>query len=108
MPFVLLLAWNAGGFLSLINVPAGDKAVQYAATSLYLSLAAVIFGCLLAEHTMPRLVTLRTAYVLTAVLTAILGICGYFSAFPHAHDWFAPGDRALGGFKDPNVFGPIS
>ena len=105
--FVLLLAWNAGGFLSLLNVPTGDKAVQYAATSLYLSLAAVIFGCLLAERTMPRLVTLRTAYVLTAVLTAILGICGYFSAFPHAHDWFAPGDRALGGFKDPNVFGPF-
>ena len=36
-----------------------------------------------------------------------LGICGYFSAFPHAHDLFAPGDRALGGFKDPNVFGPF-
>ena len=69
--FVLLLVWNAGGFLSLLNVPTGDKAVQYAATSLYLSLAAVIFACLLAEHTMPRLVTLRTAYVLTAVLTAI-------------------------------------
>jgi len=26
--FVLLLAWNAGGFLSLLNVPTGDKAVR--------------------------------------------------------------------------------
>ena len=29
------------------------------------------------------------------------------ACFPHAHDLFATNDRALGAFKDPNVFGPF-
>ena len=105
--FLLLLMWNAGGLLSLLNVPEQAKTVQYAGTSLYLSLAAVLFACLFAERTMPRLAAMRAAYVLTAVVVAFLGICGYFNAFPHAEQWFAPGNRALGLFKDPNVFGPF-
>lgn len=105
--FLLLLAWNVGGLLSLLNVPGHEKTAQYAATSVYLSLAAVLFAAMLAEHTMPRLVTLRSAYVLTATTVSIVGICGYFNAFPHAEEWFAPGNRALGAFKDPNVFGPF-
>jgi len=105
--FLLLLLWNIGGLLSLLNVPGHEKTVQYAATSIYLSLAAVLFAAMLSENTMPRLATLRSAYVFTATLVAIAGICGYFNAFPHAEAWFAPGNRALGGFKDPNVFGPF-
>jgi hypothetical protein len=54
-----------------------------------------------------RLTTMRSAYVLTAFLVAIAGICGYLSVFPDAHHLFAPKDRALGAFKDPNVFGPF-
>ncbi len=56
---------------------------------------------------MTRLSAMRSAYVLTAFLIATAGICGYLSAFPGAHDLFAPNDRALGAFKDPNVFGPF-
>jgi hypothetical protein len=56
---------------------------------------------------MSRLAAIRTAYVLTAVIVSIAGICGYFRAFPGAEDLFAPGGRALGFFKDPNVFGPF-
>jgi O-antigen ligase len=40
------------------------------------------------------------------VLVSLAGIAGYFHAFPGAHALFAPADRALGAFKDPNVFGP--
>jgi hypothetical protein len=56
---------------------------------------------------MPRLAALRAAYILAAVLAALAGIAGYFSLFPHAHDLFTEYDRALGLFKDPNVFGPF-
>ena len=56
---------------------------------------------------MARIVTVRSAYVLTATVISLAGIAGYFSLFPHAHDLFAKYDRALGAFKDPNVFGPF-
>jgi hypothetical protein len=81
--------------------------MQYAGTSIYLAVAAVLFASLFAHNTMPRLATVRTAYVLTATLISLAGIAGYFHLFPGAHDLFATNDRALGGFKDPNVFGPF-
>lgn len=104
---VLLLLFNAGGLLSLLNVPTKDQTVQYAATSLYLALAAMTFACLLADNTMPRLETVTKAYVLSAVVAAIAGICGYFHAFPGAGDLFLLYGRAQGTFKDPNVYAPF-
>jgi len=106
VPFLLLLVWNVAGLLSLMNVPAEEKAIQYAGTSFYLAIAALLFACLFANNTMPRLAAMRSAYVLTATVISLAGIAGYFSAFPHAHDMFSTYDRALGAFKDPNVFGP--
>ena len=105
--FILLLAWNAGGLMSLLNVPGEMKTVQYAATSVYLAVAALIFACLLAENTLARISTLRAAYVLTATLVAAMGTIGYLRLFPGAGDLFAITGRAQGLFKDPNVFGPF-
>ena len=105
--FLLLLAWNIGGLLSLFNVPGQEQTIQFGFTSLYLALAAVLFAALFAHNTMARIVAVRSAYVLTATVISLVGIAGYFSLFPHAHDLFATNDRALGGFKDPNVFGPF-
>ena len=104
---LLLLIWNVAGLLSLLNVPGREQTAQYAATSFYLALAAVMYAGLFARNTMPRIVAVRAAYVLTATLVSFAGIAGYLNLFPHAHDLFAPGDRALGAFKDPNVFGPF-
>ncbi|MGH6684208.1 MAG: O-antigen ligase family protein [Pseudolabrys sp.] len=105
--FLLLLIFNVAGLLSLLNVPGREQTVQYAGTSVYLALAAVLFASLFAHNTMPRIVTVRAAYVLTATVVSLAGIAGYFNLFPHAHDLFATYDRALGAFKDPNVFGPF-
>jgi hypothetical protein len=105
--FLLLLFWNIGGMLSLLNVVDQEKTVQFAATSIYLALAAVLWACLLAENTMMRLATLRAAYVLTAVFAALTGVAGYFHAFPGANDILTMGDRARGLFKDPNVYAPF-
>ena len=107
VPFLLLLVWNVAGMLSLMNVPTEEKAIQYAGTSVYLAVAALTFACLFAHNTMPRLATMRVAYVLTATVISLAGIAGYLSLFPHAHELFATYDRALGAFKDPNVFGPF-
>jgi hypothetical protein len=107
VPFMLLLMWNVGGLFSLMNVPGQEKTIQFAATSVYLAIAAVMWACIFSENTMARLAAMRSAYILTAVLVASAGIAGYLNAFPHAHALFAPADRALGAFKDPNVYGPF-
>ena len=87
--FLLLLIWNVAGLLSLLNVPGQEQTVQYAGTSIYLAVAAMLFASLFAHNTMPRLATMRTAYVLTATLVALAGIAGYFSLSRDAHDLFA-------------------
>ena len=82
--------------------------MQYAATSIYLAMAAVLFASLFAHNTMPRIVTVRAAYVLTATRHLARRHRRLFQPVSrHAHDLFATDDRALGAFKDPNVFGPF-
>jgi O-antigen ligase len=105
--FFLLLLWNVGGILSLMNVPGREKNIQFVATSIYLALAAVMWACIFAENTMARLAAMRSAYILTAVIVAAAGIVGYLNVIPYAHKLFAPEGRALGFFKDPNVYGPF-
>lgn len=105
--FLFLLIWNVSGLMSLLNVVGEEKTTQYAATSLYLAVAALIWACLFAENTMMRLAVLRKAYILTATIGALAGISGYLRAFPHAFELFAHDGRALGMFKDPNVYAPF-
>ena len=107
VPLLLLLLWNVAGLMALLSVVAEDKTIQYAATSVYLAIAALLFACLFAQHTMPRLATMRAAYILTAVLASLAGIAGYFHLFPGAYERFTMEGRVLGGFKDPNVFSPF-
>jgi len=105
--FLLLLIFNVAGLLSLLNVPGQEMTVQFSITSIYLGVAAMLFAALFADNTMARIVTVRAAYVMTATVIALAGIAGYFDMFPHAHELFATNDRALGAFKDPNVYGPF-
>lgn len=106
MLVLCLVIWDVSGLISLINVLDIDKTVQYAATSVYLAIAAIIFACLFSDNTLQRLTTMRIAYVITAVCVSLAGIAGYFHAFPGSQI-FAPTGRALGAFKDPNVFSPF-
>jgi hypothetical protein len=105
--FMLLVIFDTAGLLSLLNVVGEERTIQYAATSVYLAIAAIVWACLLGENTVARMATLRSAYILTAVVAAIIGMLGYFHAFPGAEELLAPGDRARGLFKDPNVYAPF-
>jgi hypothetical protein len=107
LPLLLLVLWNVAGMMSLLNVVSEEKTIQYTGTSIYLAIAAILFACIFAQNTMPRLTTMRIAYLITAVLAALAGISGYFNLFPGAAQLFAPFGRALGPFKDANVFGPF-
>ncbi len=60
---------------------------------------------LFADNTMARMSPMRSAYILTAAIIALCGAAGYFKV-PGA-GMFVRYDRALGAFKDPNVYGPF-
>ena len=107
VPLMLLVIWNFAGIMALIPVIGEEKTIQYTGTSIYLAIAAILFACLFSSNTMPRLKTMRIAYTLSAIMVALAGISGYFNLFPGAEQLFAPFGRALGSFKDPNVFGPF-
>lgn len=105
LPLVLLLLWNVAGTIALSNSLGQPNAIQSAAIAWYLAIAGMIFACLFADNTLKRMDVLRSAYVATAVVAALIGIAGYFHLTPG--ELFTLSGRAMGAFKDPNVFGPF-
>jgi O-antigen ligase len=102
---VLLVLFNVGGLISLTQMSDLYNAPVYLAVSLFLTATAVFFAAV--TEAQPRLFRLIfLAWVAAAVLTALVGVLGYFHAFPGA-EMFTRYDRAAGVFEDPNVFGPF-
>ncbi|TIX38938.1 MAG: hypothetical protein E5V36_20750, partial [Mesorhizobium sp.] len=102
---VLLVIMNIGGMISMTQMSDLAGTPLYLAVSLFLALTAVFFASVTAVQ--PSLYrVIFVAYVVSAVLTSLVGIAGYFHAFPGA-EIFTKYDRAAGAFQDPNVFGPF-
>ncbi|PDT40345.1 MULTISPECIES: O-antigen ligase family protein [Sinorhizobium] len=101
----LLVLFMVGGMLSLTVMTELATAPMYMAVSGFLALTAVFFAAIIEDHHQ-RLRLIFNAWVSAAVLTALLGILGYFGAIPGAAN-FTLYDRAKGAFQDPNVFGPF-
>ncbi|MGR6466046.1 O-antigen ligase family protein [Rhizobium sp. PAMB 3182] len=101
----LLLVFNVGGMLSLTVMDDLDVGPMYIAVSTFLALTAIFYAAII-EARPARLVLIFNAWTLAAVITSMLGILGYFHAFPGA-EVFTRYDRAMGAFQDPNVFGPF-
>ena len=100
-----MLVFMAGGFLSITQMEKIGDAPIYLAVTLFLCLSAV-FLCAIIDEDHRRLKLIFNAWTAAAVTTAMLGILGYFKAFPGA-EIFTRYDRAMGAFQDPNVFGPF-
>ncbi|WP_457936444.1 O-antigen ligase family protein [Mesorhizobium sp. 10J20-29] len=105
MPLVtLLVLFNIGGMIAMTQMADLMDTPLYLAVSLFLALTAVFFAAVTeAQPGLYRLIF--NAWVCSAVVTATLGIAGYFGVFPGA-EIFTKFDRAAGAFQDPNVFGP--
>ena len=102
---VLLVTMNIGGMISMTQMADLANTPLYLAVSLFLAFTAVFFASVTAvQPSLYRLIFF--AYVVSAVITSLLGISGYFHAFPGA-EMFTKYDRAAGAFQDPNVFGPF-
>ena len=102
---VLLLLFNAGGLVSLTQMVDLKEGPLYVAVSTFLALSAVFFAAVI-EADGRRLKLIFRWYTWAALATGMIGILGYFNAFPGAHT-FTLYERAKGAFQDPNVFGPF-
>ncbi len=108
LPLILFLVlWNIGGLIALMPVAHKDKTVQFAAVSVFLAVTAFVYACVFTQDCVRRLALVSSAYIFAGTVVAVLGIVGYFEAFPGAGKMFLEAGRAKGTFKDPNVFGPF-
>ncbi|TCU36618.1 O-antigen ligase family protein [Rhizobium azibense] len=105
MLLTLLVTFNVGGMLSLTQMKDLTGGPMYVAVSTFLALTSVFYAAII-EDSAKRLPLIFNAWVFAAVITSLLGILGYFHAFPGA-EVFTLYDRAKGAFQDPNVFGPF-
>ena len=105
IPLILyLLLYNLGAFLSYLQVIDDSKAMMFVVTSTYMSASAIFFACYIAHDPVRRMAIVKNGWVIGAVLASLLGILGYFN-IAGSGGMFSRYDRALSGFKDPNVFG---
>ncbi len=102
---LLLVVFNIGGMISMTQMDDLASTPLYIAVSLFLAFTAVFFAAVV-EARPSLLRTIFAAYVIAAVGTSMLGVLGYFHAFPGA-EIFTKFERAAGAFQDPNVFGPF-
>jgi O-antigen ligase len=101
----LLVTFIIGGMISMLTMDELYDTPFYLAVSAFLCLTAVFFASII-EDDQRRLGLIFRAYVAGALITAMLGILGYFGAIPNG-EIFTRYDRAMGAFQDPNVFGPF-
>jgi O-antigen ligase len=101
----ILVVFNIGGAISIGQMPDLKSAPMYIAVSLFLAFTAVFFAAIVNSN-QRILPVIFNAYILAAICTSLLGILGYFEAFPGA-EVFTRYGRAMGAFQDPNVFGPF-
>ncbi len=101
----LISGFNLGGVIAMTQLGDLHETPLYLAVSFFLGLTSVFFAAVIERR--PELLTIAfKAWVLSAVLTSMAGIAGYFGVVPGA-EIFTRYGRAAGVFEDPNVFGPF-
>jgi hypothetical protein len=108
-PLIVALAiYDAGGLLSLVPFVDESESVTFIAITIYITLTTLFFAAVVAASPNERMETIRSGYIVAGLIAAALGILGYFNV-AGTGDYFTLYDnsRAMGPFKDPNVFGPF-
>lgn len=105
MPLLILFTlFNFGGIVSSFMIEDYMRGLIYVAVSYFLALTSVFFAVLIKDD-MGRLRLIFRAYVVSAVITSMLGIIGYFGI--GGFEMFTRYSRAMGAFQDPNVYAPF-
>lgn len=101
---LLLILLNVGYALSLIGLGGKSESTIWVVTSVFLSLTAVFYAAVLQTNTEARLRWLMRGYIFAAIVVSILAVGGYFGLLGGLSARFVLYSRAVGTFKDPNVF----
>ncbi len=99
----LLILYNLGGGMSLMQVADESRAIWFIAISFYMAVMGVFVAAVFSEDTERRLALMKQGYVFAGVIASITGLMGYFD-IAGTFDLFTRYGRAMGTFKDPNVF----
>jgi len=102
----LLMFCNIGFVTSLIPVIALDDTAKWTVVSCFLSVTTLFYAIALVEDTERRVDILLQGYIVSAVVTSIIGVLAYFKLIP-GWEMFIGALRARSTFKDPNVFAPF-
>ena len=103
--FVLLLLYNTGFSLAVLQITDQSKPIIWVAVSWYLSITAVFFAAMLGQNTEERLSLLMRGTTFAALLAAVVAILSYFRLLGPVSSMFLRYDRAQAMFNDPNVLG---
>ncbi len=98
-----LVLYNLGAFLSYMQIPDDGKARMFVVTSTYMAASAIFFAFYIGQDTLRRFDLIKRALTIAAVIVSILGIIGYFNLGGLSNQ-LTTFNRAIGTFKDPNVF----
>lgn len=101
-----LTMFNIGGLASVLPWIFEARSVVFVLISIYMAANCIFFASLMLDDTLARLRTIKCAYVWTAAFASVLGAIGYFDV-AGTKELLTRNDRAMGLFKDPNVFGPF-
>jgi O-Antigen ligase len=104
MPMIaLLIFYNLGGGMSLMLVADETRAIWFIAISVYMAVMGIIIAAIFSEDSGRRLTAMKQGYVFAGCIASIAGVMGYFN-IAGTFDLFTKYGRAMGTFKDPNVF----
>jgi hypothetical protein len=100
---LLLLAYNAGGFISYIFAPPREKALMFMVTSSYMAVAGIVIAYYVATNPLAGIKYIGRGWIIGACIASIWALIDYFKLPSPFELQVLPG-RATGLFKDPNVF----
>ncbi|WP_277585655.1 O-antigen ligase family protein [Psychrobacillus antarcticus] len=105
-PIIILSIFLISNLLSLFFIKAIGPSIFFTAITFYLALTWIGIIGLSERITQTRLQLILHGYLISACLSAIIGLLAYFNLIPFS-DLFLMYGRAKALFKDPNVFGPF-
>ncbi len=102
---VMLLLYNTGFSLAVVQVSNEGKPITWVLVSWYLSATAIFFAAMLGVNTQERLSLLMRGTTMAAAFASLIAILAYFNLLGPASNLFLMFDRAKATFNDPNVLG---
>jgi O-antigen ligase len=102
---ISLAIFSVANIVSINDAPDLDRAIWYVFVTLYLVASWFFFVGVVGHYGPLLMAPLINAYCFAGLISAFLGIAGYFHLLPYENQLLMAG-RARGLFKDSNVYGP--